>query len=111
MALELQRPAVLGDRPDDLIGHAVGNLCLNLNGYFDPGPDQSCDVLDDFFGYAAGVPADARRVKRSGAVEPPGRLLGSGGCLDADFRPGRHACGTDGRTGSFARWRLSNPGG
>lgn len=69
--LELESPRVLGDGAHDVVGGAVRDLGVDVQGHPDLGPHQPREIHDDFVGDAAGVSADPRRIEGYGAVVTP----------------------------------------
>ena len=72
LARELQRPAVLGDRPHDVIRRAGGDLGLDLERHRHLRADQAGQMRDHLVGDAAGVAADTGGVEGDRAVETLG---------------------------------------
>jgi hypothetical protein len=69
VARELQCPAVLGHRADDLIRSASGQLCLDLEGHRDLRAHLTGQMRDHLVGNATGVAANTRGVEAHRAVE------------------------------------------
>src|SRR5438034_1076768 len=67
---KLQRPAVLGDVPDELLGGPVGKVHLDLQGNIHASANEAGQVLHNLLGDPGRVPAQAQRVQLDGPVEP-----------------------------------------
>jgi len=78
LAHELQRPAVLGHRSDDLIRGSTRKHDLDLERDRDLRAHLPGQMRDHLVSDAAGVAADARGVEFDRAVEPTWRCLRNG---------------------------------
>lgn len=71
LRVELQGPAVLGHRANDIVGDAFGNLDFDVECDFGIGSLKTGKVAEDFFVDSTGVAAQTCRVERDRTVETP----------------------------------------
>ena len=64
LAGELERPAVLGDGTNNVVGYARGDFSLHLQCHLHLGTDQAHEMRNHFVGNAAGVSANTSRRPR-----------------------------------------------
>lgn len=68
MILEFQCVAVLVHGADAVVGDAVGDFNIDLEGDFGNGAGEAGEVTDDLFGNATGITPDAGAIECDGAV-------------------------------------------
>lgn len=69
LVIEFQCPAVFGDRSDDLLRDAAGDLCLDFKRHRYVRSHQSCKMSDDLICDAASITAYASWVETHAAVK------------------------------------------
>src|SRR3989442_12574925 len=86
LILEFEGLAVLRDGANHVLGDSVWNACLNFHCDFNIGPDETCQMLENFGGNLRGITVQPRGVEFHASKEVR-RLWGKSGFGCAGFNP------------------------